>query len=83
MKYQKFTNISGNTSDEVPRSITKKWIEVYDQSGKTYNTKKQVRFKTSMLRSNLRHFSDAYIVAKRIITVTDGANNNRDKKINL
>ena len=62
----------------MPRFITKKWIEVYDQSKETYNTNKQIRFKTSMLRSNLCEFSDAFIVVKGDITV-EGANN-RDKK---
>ena len=40
------------------------WIEVHDQSGETYNTNKQIRFKTSMLRSDLCDYSDAYIVVK-------------------
>ena len=82
MEYQKITNLLGNTSDKVPRFITKKWIEVYDQSGEIYSTNKQIRFKTSLLRSDLCDYSDAYIVVKGIITVstTDGANNIRDKE---
>ena len=71
MEYQKITNLLDNTSDEVPRFITKKWIEVHDQSGETYNTNKQIRFKTSMLRSDLCDYSDAYIVVKGKITVTN------------
>ena len=82
MEYQKITNLLRNTSDKVLRFISKKWIEVYDQSGETYNTNKQTRFKTSMLRSDLCDFSVAYIVVKGIITVsaTDGTNNIKDKK---
>ena len=82
MEYQKITNLLGNIPDKVPRFITKKWIEVHDQSGEIYNTNKQIRFKTSMLRSDLCDYSDAYIVVKGKITVsaTDGANNIRDKK---
>ena len=38
MEYQKITNLLGNTLDKVPRFITKKWIEVHDQSGETDNT---------------------------------------------
>ena len=64
MEYQKITNLLGNTSDEVPRFITKKWIEVYDQSGGTYSTNKLIRFKKSMLRSDLCDYGDAYIVVK-------------------
>ena len=57
-------------SDKVPTFITKKWIEIHDQSGGTYNTNKQIRFKRSMLRSDLWDFSDAYIVVKRIVTAS-------------
>ena len=53
MEYEKIKNLLGNIPDKVPRFITKKWIEIHDQSGETYNTNKQIRFKTSMLRSDL------------------------------
>ena len=43
MEYQKITNLLCNITDKVPRVITKKWIEVFDQSGGTYNTNKQIR----------------------------------------
>ena len=70
MEYQKIRNLLGNIPDKVPRFITKKWIEVYDQSGETYNTNKQIRLKTSMLRSDLCHYSGAYIVVKGMCTVS-------------
>ena len=70
MEYQKITNLLGIILDKVPRSITKKWMEVHDQSGQTYNTNKQIGFKTSMLRSDLCDFSDEYIVVKGIVTVS-------------
>ena len=69
MEYQKITNLLGNIPDKVPRFITKKRIEVHDQLGETYNTNKEIRFKTSMLRSDLCDYSDAYIVVKGIVTV--------------
>ena len=53
MEYQKITNLSGSTSHKVPRFISKEWIEVSDRSGGAYNTNKQIRFKTSILRSDL------------------------------
>ena len=60
-------------------------MEVHDQSGETFNTNEQIRFKTSMLRSDLCHFSDSYIVVKVKITVsaTDGDNDIRNKKADL
>ena len=73
MEYQKITNLSGTTSDEVPRVITKKWVEVHDHSGSAenrYKRSKQIRFKTSMLTSDLCDFSDAYIVVKGAIDLT-------------
>ena len=70
MEYQKIKNLLGTTLDEVPRFITKKWIEVHDQSGNAedrYKPRKQIRYKTSMLRSDLRDFSDAYNVIKELL----------------
>ena len=58
--------------DQVPRFITKRWVEVHDQSGNvkdTYKLSKQIRFKTSVLRSDLFDFSHGYIVVKGTITV--------------
>ena len=80
MEYQKITDLLGNTSDKVPRFITQKWIDVHDQSGETYNTNKQIRFRASMLRSDLRDYSDAYIVVKRTITV-EGDSDAYNKKL--
>ena len=72
MEFQKiasFLDIISNDED-LPKFVTKKWIEVYDQSGKNYNVNKEIRIKTSMLRSDLCDYSDAYIVVKGNITVT-------------
>ena len=38
MEYQKITNLLGTTLDEIPRFITKKWVEVHDQSGSAEDT---------------------------------------------
>ena len=72
MEFQKIIDLLYITSDykKLPRYVTKKWIEVYDQSEKNYNVNKEIRFKTSMLRSDLCDFSDAYIVVKGNITVS-------------
>ena len=53
MEYQKIISPLDTTSDNMLRFITKKWIEVHDQSGGSYNTNKQIRSKTSMLRWDL------------------------------
>ena len=69
------------TSDDknLPIFVTKKWIEVYDQSEKNYNTNKEIR---PMLRSDLCNFSDAYIVVKGDITLEgDNDANKRNKNL--
>ena len=40
MEYQKITNLLGNILDKVRTFITKKWVEVHDQSGEVYNISK-------------------------------------------
>ena len=73
MEYKKITNLLDTALDNVPRFITKKWVEVHDQSGSAddrYKPNKQIRFKTSMLRSDWCDYSDANIVVKGTITVT-------------
>ena len=80
IEYQKITNLLGTTSDNVPRFITKKWIKIHDQSGNAedrYKPSKQIRFKTSVLRSDLCDFSDACIVVKGTITVAGTDNRSR------
>ena len=52
-----------------------------DQSGGSYSIYKQIRFKKSMLQSYLCDYSDAYIVVKGTIKVTDPNNNAYDKKL--
>ena len=49
MEYQKITNLLGTTPNQMPRFITKIWVEVYDQSGSgddRYKPSKQIIFKT-------------------------------------
>ena len=44
MGFQKIVNLLDTTSDykDLPRSVTKTWIEVYDQSGKKYNANEEI-----------------------------------------
>ena len=71
MEFQKIINLLEINSDDkdLPRFVTKKWIEVYDQSEKNYNVNKEIKIKIPMLRSDLCDFIDAYIVVKGNITV--------------
>ena len=46
-EFQKIVNFLDTTSDDknLPRFATKKWVEVYDQSGGNYDVKKEIRIK--------------------------------------
>ena len=46
-----------------------KWIEMDNLSNGQYSARKNVGFKTSVLRPNLCDYSDVYIVVKGTITV--------------
>ena len=51
----------------MPKFNTK--LEVNCQSGGIYNTNKKIRFKSSILQLDLRHFSNVYIFFKGKTTV--------------
>ena len=66
---------------DLPRFVTIKWIEVYDQSEENYNDNREIRVKTPVLRSGLCDYSDAYIVVKGNIAVTEPNNAKRNKSV--
>ena len=87
MEYDKINNLflsEDNESEKLSKFVTREYVRINSLSN-TYNENKSIRFKTPMLRSNLCHYSDAYILVKGTITVTapganNGANNIRDKR---
>ena len=83
MEFQKIINLLDTTSDDkdLPRFVTKKWIEVYGQSEKNYSVNKEIRITTPMPRSNLCDFGGAYIVVKGEITVTNPDNAKRNEAV--
>ena len=73
MEYQKIINLLDNTPNQLSIFRTKNWIEINDQSRQSrgvYNTNSDIRFKTTMLKSSLCDYSDAYILVKGRITIT-------------
>ena len=85
MEFPKIVNLFNATFDDkdLPRFVTKKWIEVYNQSEKNYNPNELIRIKTSMLRSDLCDYSDAYIVVKGTITVVNPNAGKKTKVLHL
>ena len=66
-----------NESEQLSKFVTGEYVKVNSLLN-TYNENKSIRFKTRMLRSNLCDYSDAYILVKGTITVTE--NHPRDRQ---
>ena len=84
MQYQKIINLLDNTQNQPTKFRTKNWVEINDEARETYNTKSQIRFKTSMLRSGLCDYNNAYILVKGNIIIaqeTAAAPKNANKKV--
>ena len=74
MEYQKIVNLLDskvvlNASNQPSKFRTRSRVEINDKSRGTY-TSKDIEFKTTMLRSNLCDYADAYILVKGTITIT-------------
>ena len=59
-----------SASNQPSEFRTKNWVEINDESRETY-TSNDTKFKTTMLRSNICDYADAYILVKGTITITD------------
>ena len=74
MEYQKIANlIDDNTLNQPYKFRTRNWIEINDESRGTYNVNSQIKFKTTMLKSSLCDYSDAYILVKGTISANNTA----------
>ena len=70
MEYQRIANLLDDASNQPSKFKTKNWVEINDESRGTHNVNSQIKFKTIMLKSSLRDYSDAYILVKGKITIT-------------
>ena len=85
MEYQKIASLIDDTSNQPSKFRTRNWVEINDESRGAYNVNSQIKFKTTMLKSSLCDYSDAYILVKGTISVNNiadqGAANNTNKKV--
>ena len=86
MEYQKIANLIDETPNQLSKFRTRNWVEINDKSRGTYNVNSQIKFKTTMLKSSLCDYSDAYILVNGAISVTNtaaagAAANNTNKKV--
>ena len=71
MEYQKIANLLDDaSSNKRPKFKTENWVEINNESRGTYNGNSQIKFKTTMLKSNLCDYSDVYIFDKGKVTIT-------------
>ena len=82
MKYKKKVIFLDGITNQLFKFRTKNWFEINDESWGEYNNS-SIKFRTSMITSDLRNYSDGYILFRGTITITGGDDNaNRtDKKI--
>ena len=86
-KLQKIVNlIDDNTLNQLSKFRARNWVEINDESRGVYNVNSQIKFKTTMLKSSLCDYSNAYILVKGTISVNNtavqgAAVNNTNKKV--
>ena len=84
MKYQKIVNLIDDISNQPFKFRPKNWVEINYESRGTYNVNGQIKFKTTMLKSNLYDYNDAYVLIEGKITITgagvDAAARRGDKR---
>ena len=86
MEYQKIANLIDGTSNQPSKFRTRNWVEINDELRGACNVNSQIKFKTTMLKSTLCDYSDAYILVKGTISVNDTADagadvNNTNRKV--
>ena len=69
MEYQKIANLLDNAPNQPSRFRTRNWVKINDDSRGTY-ANADIKFKTTMLKSDLCDYADAYIFFKGTITIT-------------
>ena len=69
-----------NVPNQPTKFRIKNWVEINDDARGTYNTNSQINFKTSMLRSSVFDYSDAYILLSGAITIRRAGEDDASKK---
>ena len=73
MEYQKIANLIDDASNQPSKFRTKSLAETNDESRATCPVKRQIKFKTTMLKYSLCDYSEAIILVKGKITITGNA----------
>ena len=78
-------NLLDNTPNNPSKFRTRNCVEINDDSRGTYSHNSQIRLKTSILKSSLPDYTDAYIHVKGTIAIpstgTAANQNNKNEKV--
>ena len=85
MEYQKVANlldneVALNASNKRSKFRTRNQVEINDESSGIY-TGNDIKFKTTVLRSNLCNYADAYILVKRTTRITGDGDDDAKKPL--
>ena len=80
MEYQKIVNLLNDESNQPSKFRTRNWVEINGESRGTY-TNTDIDIKTTMLRSDLCHYADAYILVKGTIAITGPGDDDAGKRV--
>ena len=82
---EKIISLLDDTTNQPSKLRTKNWIEINDESRGKYDNN-HIKFKSSMIMSNLYDYSDIYVLVKGTLTVLNmaaggAAVNNTNKNV--
>ena len=76
-----------DASNQSSKFKTKNWVKINDESRGTYNVNSQIKLKSTMLKSSLCDYIDAYILVKGKIAIIgagdDAAARQADEEIKV
>ena len=70
MEYHKIINLLDNTPNQTNKFRTEYWIDINGDARGKHDKDSQIRFQTSSLKLSLIEYSDAYILVKGTISIT-------------
>lgn len=75
MKCLKSINLLDNMNNQLSHFRTKNWVGVNDDAHVVYNANIKINFKTKMLKISLCDYTNAYLLVKENITITEAEAN--------
>ena len=81
MEHPKIANLLDSALNQPSKFRTKNWVEINDESKELHTPGSDIKFKTTMLRSTLCDYADAYILVKGKMTITGEGDDDAAKQL--